>query len=347
MPEEGREVSFRYDAPEVSARRFALDLLAATEDGRTEPDSYSLGGSVEELETAFARLLGKEKAVFMPTGTLANHLAVRSLVGGKSRVILQERGHLYNDSGDCLQRLSGINAVPLGKGRASFSLDEVREALAGASSSRVAVGVGALVIETPVRRMHGELFDQDGMDAICAFARDNGIGLHLDGARLFIASAYTGIPVLSYAGTFDTVYVSLYKYFGSPSGAILAGPARLMDGLYHERRMFGGGLNQAWILATSALRSLEGFPVRFAAAVAASEGLKDLLANIKGLTIINISNGTNVFGLAPPPGLDPEAFRARLLEAGLRLPVPESGTFFLKVNESILERPPEIGRAHV
>ncbi|MEI6874710.1 MAG: hypothetical protein WCL50_06230, partial [Spirochaetota bacterium] len=123
--------------------------------------------------------------------------------------------------------------------------------------------------------------------------------------------------------------------------AILAGPARLMDGLYHERRMFGGGLNQAWILATSALRSLEGFPVRFAAAVAASERLKDLLANIKGLTIINISSGTNVFGLAPPPGLDPEAFRARLLEAGLRLPVPESGTFFLKVNESILERPPE------
>jgi threonine aldolase len=341
MPEDFGGVSFRYDAPEVSARQFAELLLAATEAGEKEIDSYSLGGLVEEFETAFARLIGKEKAVFMPTGTLANHLAVRILMRGKSRVLLQERGHLYNDSGDCLQRLSGINAVPLGRGRASFGLDEVKEAFESAASARVEAGVGAIVIETPVRRMHGELFDQGEMEAICAFARSRDVGLHLDGARLFIASAYTGIPVEVYASAFDTVYVSLYKYFGSPSGAVLAGPASLLDGLYQERRMFGGGLNQAWPFAAAALPSLGSFPGRFARSVAASETLKSLLAKIPGLSVSGIPNGTNVFGLIPRPGLDPEKLRDRLWRAGIRLPAPESGTFYLKVNESILPVPPE------
>ena len=84
-------------------------------------DSYSLGGVVEELETQFARLLGKEQAVFMPTGTLANHMAVRALAEGPSRVIVQEESHLYQDEGDCAQTLSGLTLVPLAAGRATFT----------------------------------------------------------------------------------------------------------------------------------------------------------------------------------------------------------------------------------
>ena len=80
------------------------------------PDWYSVGGAVEHLERAFAEELGKERAIFMPTGTLANHLAVRALAAGQGRAIVQAESHLYNDAGDCVQRLSGIPLVPLGVG---------------------------------------------------------------------------------------------------------------------------------------------------------------------------------------------------------------------------------------
>ena len=105
------------------------------------------------------------------------------------------------------------------------------------------------------------------------FARERGIGLHLDGARLLIEAAYTGIAPAETAALFDTVYVSLWKYLNAASGAILAGPRALLDGLYHERRMFGGSLPHAWPYAAVALHFLDGFAERFAEAVAASERL--------------------------------------------------------------------------
>jgi threonine aldolase len=338
-PDAGCQVSFRFDAPEKSARETATEVLRATEAVDGERDSYSRGGIVEQLERSFARILGKERAIFMPTGTLANHLAVRALMGGRSRVLLQEQGHLYNDSGDCLQRLSGFNSVPLGRGRASFGIDEVKEAFASSASARVKADVGAIVIETPVRRMHGELFDSGEMKEICAHAREREVGLHLDGARLFIASAYSGIPVETYASLFDTVYVSLYKYFNSPSGAVLAGPAGIIEGLYHERRMFGGGLNEAWIFAAMALHSLEGFPSRFTRAVAVSETFKESLRRIPGLAVSDMQAGTNVFKLETPPSVKAETMRDRLWEGGIRIPSPDSGAFSMKVNESILAVP--------
>lgn len=329
-------VSFRYDAPELSPQAFAEELAWIVR-GPVGLDAYSLGGSVEACEQAFARALGKEQAVFMPTGTLANHLALRALARGRGRVLVQEQGHVYNDAGDCLQRLSGLSAVPLGHGRAGFTLEEVEAALAAAAAARVRVEIGAIVLETPVRRRHGEMFNHFELTRICRFARERGIGLHLDGARIFIASAYTGIAPAEYAAPFDTVYVSLYKYFGSPCGAVLAGPAALLEGIHHERRMFGGALNQAWVFAAAAAAHLEGFGARFARVVAASAGFKQGLRQ-QGFQVADIANGTNIFRLELE-GPEPGAFRTRLEAAGILLPQPEGRTFFLKLNESLLALP--------
>ncbi len=257
-------------------------------------------------------------------------------MNGRSRVLVQEQGHLYNDSGDCLQRLSGINAVPLGQGRATFSLEEVVAAVDAASSGRVSTGIGAIAIETPVRRRHGELFDRSAMREICAYGRRNGIGLHLDGARLYLASAFTGVRPAEYAADFDTVYVSLYKYFRSPAGAILAGPAHLLDDLYHERRMFGGSLNQAWVFAAVALKHLAGFEQRFAEVVQAAARLKSGLASVSGLTVREVPNGTNIFQLNLDRIDQAELIKARLETNGVLLPAPEGSSFYLKLNESLL-----------
>src|SRR4029077_14294737 len=142
-------------APAAYAR-----LLAEIAETRgIAPDDYSLGGVVAELETRMAVLLGKEAAIFMATGPLANHLAVRLLAQRGRRVLVQQESHLWNDEGDCAQHLSGLSLIPLAPGRATFTLAEVEAAVAGAPDMRVAVPVGAISIETPVRRAAGEAFD--------------------------------------------------------------------------------------------------------------------------------------------------------------------------------------------
>ena len=289
--------------------------------GRIERDSYSNGGAVAALEAHFAEALGKERAVFLPTGTLANHLAVRALAGGTGRAIVQAESHLFNDSGDCVQTLSGITLMPLAPGRAGFRLDEVEEVVARTAGGRVARPVSVISVETPVRRRFGETFDQAELDRVIAFAKREGIRLHLDGARIFLQSAATGRPVAEYARPFDTVYVSLYKYFNSVSGAILAGPRALLDDLYHVRRMFGAGLPGAWPFAALARHFAPGFTARFRRALDVSEAFLERLGSQEAFAVERIPTGTNLFRLRVGQA-DAAAFRARLRRRGIHLGLP-------------------------
>ena len=134
----------------------------------------------------------------MPTGTLANHLAVRALAAGSSRVIVQDESHLYQDEGDCAQTLSNLTLMPLAEGRATFTADDVQRVLDQTEAARVSSRVSVISIETPVRRKQGERFDAAEMKKIVALARREGIRLHLDGARLFLQAAYTGESVADY-----------------------------------------------------------------------------------------------------------------------------------------------------
>lgn len=329
-------VSFRYDAPEYGASEIAAQLSRIAEKREIALDAYSLGGEVARFEAAIAGVLGKEKAVFMPTGTLANHLAIRALAAEGSRVIVQERGHICQDVGDALAALSGFHLIPLGHHRAQFTLQEAKEALADAADTRVKTGIGALAIESPVRRCHGEMFDFGEMGKLTSWAKENGIGTHLDGARLFIASQYSKIPVREYAALFDTVYVSLYKYFGPPSGAVLAGPASLLDGMYHERRMFGGGLNQSWPFAALAADGLARFDEEFADAVRISEALIEALSAAGRFIVSRVPNGSNIFGLElAEKEASAGKFAAAMRNRNILLPEPAAGRFYLKVNTSL------------
>jgi threonine aldolase len=322
------------DGLSLTPAQYARQLVRLCDERGVAPDSYSLGGVVEELEERFARALGKERAIFMPTGTLANHMAVRALAGGSSRVIVQEESHLYQDEGDCAQTLSNLTLVPLAPGRATFTADEVQRVLDRTKTARVVSRVSAMSIETPVRRKQGERFDPAEMKAIVALAHREGIRLHLDGARLFLQAAYTGERVADTARPFDTVYVSLYKYFNAASGAILAGPHDLIDGMYHERRMFGGGLSSAWPSAAVALHHLEGFSDRFEKAVRISEGVIRRLRTDERLTIDRIPSGTNLFRLRLRGG-DPAGFQRRLAARGVMLAAPQGDTFLIGVNETL------------
>lgn len=322
------------DGPELTPAGYAVLLARLVGDGRFEPDEYGLGGAADELEKHFASLLGKERALFFPTGTLANHVALRTLAAGRRRVVLQDVSHVYNDTGDSAQSQSGLNLVPLAPGRATFTWEDVQKVLDRTTSGRVRSDVGVVSIESPVRRLRGELFDGEAMKAISREARSRGIRLHLDGARLFIASAYTGIAPSEYAALFDTVYVSLWKYFGAPNGAILAGPADVMEGLFHVRRAFGGALWSVWPFAVVARHLSDGFLDRMRRGIEVSNRLLGTLADDARFGIERVPSGTNVFGLRLRQG-DPKPFSASLRQQGIDLPPPGAdGGFVLKVNET-------------
>ena len=329
-----RTVRLSGDGVGLTPPQYAALLNQLVEASGFAPDSYSLGGSVEQLEEACARVLGKERAIFMPTGTLANHMAVRALAGGSSRVIVQEESHFYQDEGDCAQTLSALTLIPLAPGRATFSADDVQRAIDQTKAGRVVSRVSAISIESPVRRKQGEQFDRSELKTIISLARREGIGLHLDDARLFLQAAYTGESVADYARPFDTVYVSLYKYFNAASGAILAGPRALLDGMYHGRRMFGGGLNHVWPFALVARHYLDGFGDRYSRAVRTSEEWIRALGRHGAFTIDRVPSGTNLFRLRVK-GTDPAALQKRLASAGVMLAPPQDGAFLVGVNETL------------
>jgi len=332
MPD--RVVHLSGDGASITPREYTalLDSLCK----KTEPvqDAYLLGGEVEQFERHWAQLLGKEAAVFMPSGTLANQLALRALAGDRRRVIVPEMSHIYNDTGDACQTLSALTLIPLAAGAATFTRADVEAVLARTSSGRVATGVGAIAIESPIRRLSGQLFDWDETRRISALARERGIGMHLDGARLFIASAYTGIAPSEYAAAFDTVYVSLWKYFNSGIGSILAGPKRLLDGMYHVRRMFGGNLATGWQAALVARHYMHGFQERLTSAIQVSEGFYKTIASHPNVTIERIRNGTNLTRVTLM-GIDPALVARRLSGHGLRLPAAgPGGVMVFGVNET-------------
>ncbi len=320
----------------LSPAEVTAQLARLTAEQMPTTDVYGLGGVVDEVENYFAGQLGKERALFMPTGTLANHLAIRALAGERRRVIVQDVSHIYNDTGDSSQTLSNLTLLPLAPGAASFTWQHVEDVLRQTESGRVAAPVGAISIESPVRRRAGELFDHVQLIEICNQARKRGIGSHLDGARLYIASAYTGISPAEYAAPFDTVYVSLWKYFNALNGAILAGPADLLDGMFHVRRMFGGALFHAWPFALLARHYANGYIDHMKSAITVSDELMRGISG-DGVRIERVPNGTNIFRLVAPRG-KATRLRERLAEDGVFLPGPvqrgQDAVFWLQVNET-------------
>ncbi|MFZ9386995.1 MAG: threonine aldolase family protein [Chitinophagaceae bacterium] len=304
-----------------------------------ERDRYGTGGVVEQLEKKFAEITGKEKAVFLPSGTMANQLAIAVLCGEHTKAIVQETSHVFRDEADAAQSVFGKRLVPLAPEKTGFTAEELKQAVENLPNQEVFTGpVGAVSIENPVRRTNGRVVPIGEIKAISAYCRSMGIGLHLDGARLYMASAWQGIPVKEYAGYFDTVYISLYKYLGASAGAILCGDSRVIGKIPHLIKIHGGSMFGNWTNAAMALRRLEGLETRLQDARKRGDEIFAALNKLPGVNISPLDQGTNIYQAAFGNSVNGAAMQKKLREEyNIRIGFPPGGQKTqLTVNETLL-----------
>lgn len=309
-----------------------------------EADFYGNGGVTTELEKRMAQLTGKEKAIFLPTGTMANQLALAALSGENTKVLVPENSHIYRDEADAAQAVHGKRLVPVGTGKPYFSAKDLAETVTNHDAGEVFhSGWGALAVENPIRRADGAVIPIETIREVTASARSRGYGLHLDGARLHIASAYTGVTVAEYAALFDTVYISVYKYLNAAGGAILCGKAELIDKLRHRMKIYGGTVFQTWPSAAMALHYLDGIDARWQNIRRTGEQVFAGANKLKGVRVESVPNGSNIYRLRLDGKIDAKKWVNGLYENhGIWLGMPdEKGIIKLSVNESILRITPE------
>jgi threonine aldolase len=214
-----------------------------------QADRYGAGGVVETLEKEVAALLGMEAALFLPTGTMAQQIALRIHADrrGRRSVVWHPACHLEWHEGRGYQRLHGLVGVPAGRPRVPLRQEDLEP---------IAESPAALVLELPQRDLGGTLPSWDELEAMTRWARDRTAGVHMDGARLWEAAPFYGRPEADIASLFDTVYVSFYKGLGGIAGCCLAGPADLVAEVSEWRTRHGGRAFALWPYAASALTGL-------------------------------------------------------------------------------------------
>lgn len=289
---------FFYDGPKYSTAEFLAKLQQINSTAAIQPDFYGEGGVVEALEKKFLAVTGKQAAIYMPSGTMANQLAIAVLSGDNTKVFVQEASHVYRDEADAAQSIHNKRLIPLAPNEPVFTLEALQASIKYHDEGEVfKSGIGVISIENPVRRCDGRTVPIEEIKKIAAFCREKGYKLHLDGARVHMAAAFTGIPVVEYAKHFDTVYISLYKYLGTLGGAMLCGDKVVIDKMRHLIKVHGGTVYQNWINAAMALYHLEGLDDRLKTMVKKATELFDQLNQLPGIKISSFKGGSNIFDL--------------------------------------------------
>jgi threonine aldolase len=336
----GVEINFLGDGDGTTPTAYISRLQAINTAKPIEPDRYGAGGAVEALEKRFCEVTGKEAALFMPTGTMANQLALKVLSGDRTKVFVQETSHVYRDEADAAQAVHGKRLVPLAQGETYFTADDLKKAIDYYHTGEVfRSGMGAVSVENPVRRTGGRYVPLEEIKKIAAFCKEAGLPLHLDGARIYFASAWEGVSIKEYSAYFDTVYISLYKYLGAAAGAVLCGPKEVMDKMGHLMKIYGGSMYRNWTNAAMALHTMEGLEGRLTEARKRATQLFAALNATGQIKIEPYKEGTNIYPAQLTKGADGTKLVAALRAEGIRMNPPNTeGRFSLTVNETLLHR---------
>lgn len=291
--------------------RRAADYLAeiATD---TEPDYYGIGGVVGELEHEVASILGKPSAAFMPSGVMAQQIALRIHADrrGRRTVCFHPMCHVDQKELRAYERLHGLEGHPVGEPQRLLTLTDLRNHRW--TGEAVGETPGVLLLELPQRDIGGQLPTWEDLIEQVEWAHSNGAAVHLDGARLWGCEYFYGRSLAEICELFDSVYVSFYKQLGGLAGAALTGAVDVMTEAKEWRRRHGGMLYGLWPNAASALAGLRTRLPKMAAYLKQALAIAGALRDLPGLAIMPDPPHTPMMHLLL--GRDAGALRAASLE---------------------------------
>jgi threonine aldolase len=273
--------------PHESLPKNVLTGLAEATPADWQADSYGEGRLIEGFEREVADQLGKPAAVFMPSGTMAQQIALRiwSERRGTSSVAFHPKCHLEIHEQKGYQKLHGLHGVLVGNPNRLLTLDDLQ---------RVADPLAAVLLELPQREIGGALPTWEELTALTGWVRRQGIPLHMDGARLWECGPYYGRSYAEIAALFDSVYVSFYKGLGGISGAVLAGPEELIREARIWLRRHGGNLYRLWPYVLAARQGFQQKLPRMAAYHAKAVEIAAALVAIPGIEVTPNPPHTNM-----------------------------------------------------
>lgn len=248
--------------------------------------------TVAALEARTAEMLGKEAAVFMPSGTMTNQVAVRAHTEPGDEILLEADAHIYFYEAGGPAALSGVMCRQIAGERGIFTVADLRAAL---RPWNIHYPVTKLVcIENTHNRGGGSVWPMERVAEVAAAAREAGLRMHLDGARLWNACVSAGIAEREYAKYFDSVSVCFSKGLGAPVGSALAGTGEFIERARRFRKQFGGGMRQAGIIAAGALYALEHHRARLVEDHANARALAEGLSAIPDVELVGGMPETNI-----------------------------------------------------
>ena len=214
--------------------------------------------TVIELQERVARMFGKEEALFVPSGTMSNAIAIRAQTEPGDEVITQRHSHIYVYEGGGYAALSGCSIALVPGKDGIMSPKDVESAIRKGDGSLGHYPNGSMVcVENTSNRGGGTCYSLDELDEIARVAKDNNCKSHIDGARIFNASVSSSLSTERMAREYDTISVCLSKGLGAPVGSVLAGPSDTLYKAHRWRKMFGGGMRQAGVLAAAGIYALD------------------------------------------------------------------------------------------
>lgn len=298
--------------PPKTIREHLLEIAAEAKENEYA-DRYGGGPLLESFEREIAQLLGKEAAVFMPSGTMAQQIALRVHCERRNvrTVALHPQSHVIVSENDALTRLHGLVPIPVGERNRLYGLEDL---------NAVPERIGALLLELPERNIGGALRPWNEIEAMVQWARANGIALHLDGARLWESQPFYGKPLAEIAEPFDTAYVSFYKILGAVAGAALAGRKDVIDETRAWQWRHGGRLVQQYPMVVSARLGLRQYLPRIAQYCARARAIAQILSEFRNVYVTPNPPPTNMMHVYV------RGDRQRLRQSSLRI-AQESGVW--------------------
>lgn len=320
--------------------RPTLAMRQAMANAEVGDDCFGEDPTVNRLEEAMATTLGKEAGLLVTSGTQGNQLAIRSQTHHGNEVVAEQYCHLFNAEAGALGALSGVQVRLLEGDHGVITPEQIESVI---QADNVHYGRTALVaVENTHNKTGGSPWPLEALAAVHDCAEGYGLRVHMDGARLFNACVATGYSARDYTQYVDTVSVCMSKGLGAPVGSVLAGDQETIDKARYFRKMLGGGMRQAGVLAAAGLYAMEHNINRLADDHARAQRLANALANIDVVDINVEDVPSNMLFFRLRNGLDPYEVVNQLDQRGVKMLAMKPGVIravtHLDVNDEQIDQ---------